>query len=251
MTPIVKNTPRTRIRLRLITSVAAILASSWALLIQPAIAGPRLAEVDTALLVAIDVSNSVDEARYRLQMEGIAKALEDPGVVAAITTGPQGAIAFAILTWADRSELTFPWVRIASAAQAREVAARIRTLPRVKGEFTCLARMLRNVADKIVPQIPAIANRTVIDVSGDGHENCNPAEPSPAVRDELVSDKVVINGLPILDGGEAKSIEDWYRTNVQGGIGSFTLAANGYNDFERAIRQKFVVEISGLPSAVQ
>lgn len=210
-----------------------------------------LPEVDTALIVSVDVSNSVDEARYRLQMEGIAKALEDPGVVAAITTGPQAAILFSIMTWADRSEMTLPWVRISSAAEARAVAARIRKLPRVKGEFTCLSRMLRNVADKVVPQIPAAANRVVIDVSGDGHDDCNPAEPAGAVRDELVAGKVVINGLPILDGDEGKTIEDWYRTNVMGGVGSFVIPANGYGDFERAIRQKFVVEISGTGGRVQ
>ena len=238
--------------IRLAQSVRSIALAMFmgGLALMPA-AARALPEVDTALVVSVDVSNSVDEARYRLQMEGIAKALEDPGVVAAITTGPQAAILFSIMTWADRSEMTLPWVRISSAAEARAVAARIRKLPRVKGEFTCLSRMLRNVADKVVPQIPASANRVVIDVSGDGHDDCNPEEPVGAVRDELVGSKVVINGLPILDGDEGKTIEDWYRTNVMGGVGSFILAANGYGDFERAIRQKFVVEISGIGGRVQ
>ena len=225
------------------TVLAAVVSLMLLVLLgaQPARALP---EVDTALIVSVDVSNSVDDARYRLQMEGIAKALEDPGVISAITTGPQAAILFSIMTWADRSEMTLPWVRIASAADAKAVAARIRKLPRAKGEFTCLSKMLRNIADKVVPQIPAVATRTVIDVSGDGRDDCNPAEPTEAVRDELVASKVTINGLPILDGDEAKTIEDWYREHVMGGIGSFIIAANGYGDFERAIRQKFVVEIS-------
>lgn len=214
------------------------------LISQPALALP---EVDTALVVAVDVSNSVDEARYRLQMEGIAKALEDPGVISAILTGPQSAIVFSIVTWADRSEMTLPWMRISSTAEARAVAARIRKLPRAKGEFTCLSKMLRNAADKIVPQIPAKANRVVIDVSGDGRDDCNPPEPADSVRDELVAAKVTINGLPILDGDEASTIEAWYREHVMGGVGAFVIAANGYGDFERAIRQKFVVEISRLP----
>jgi Protein of unknown function (DUF1194) len=204
-----------------------------------------LADVDTALLVSVDVSNSVDEQRYRLQMEGIAKALEDPGVISAITNGPQAAILFAIVAWSDRSEITLPWVRISSPAEAKALAARIRQLPRAKGEFTCLARMLRGVQDKILPQIPARANRVVVDVSGDGPDNCNPDEPTHIVRDELVAAKVVVNGLPILDGDAGLATEVWYRENVMGGAGSFVLPANGYGDFERAIRQKFIVEISG------
>jgi hypothetical protein len=203
-----------------------------------------LPEVDTALIVAIDVSNSVDEKRYKLQMEGIAKALEDPGVISAITNGPQAAILFSITAWADRSELILPWIRIGTAAEAKMVAARIRKLPRAKGEFTCLAKMLRNMSDKVVPQIPAVATRIVIDVSGDGRDDCNPEETADKVRDELVASKVTVNGLPILDGDEGKSIVDWYRQNVMGGIGAFVLAADGYGDFERAIRQKFLVEIS-------
>jgi hypothetical protein len=212
----------------------------------PGSAATTVTEVDTALLVSIDVSNSVDEKRYRLQMEGIAKALEDPGVIAAITSGPQGAILFSIMAWSDRSEIAVPWVRVASAADAKALAAKVRRLPRFKGEFTCLSRMLRHVSDKVIPQVPARATRTVVDVSGDGHDDCNPEEPANAVRDELVASKVTINGLPILDGDEGKTIEDWYRKNVMGGIGSFTMAANGYGDFERAIRQKFLIEISGI-----
>ena len=225
------------------------------LLVACALALPRpalaLPDVDTALLVSVDVSNSVDEARYRLQMEGIAKALEDPGVIAAITTGPQAAILFSIMTWADRSEITLPWTRISNATEAKAVAARIRKLPRAKGEFTCLSRMLRNVSDKVVSQIPANATRVVVDVSGDGREDCNPEQPVEKVRDELIGQKVTVNGLPILDGDEAKTIEDWYREHVMGGLGSFVIAAHGYGDFERAIRQKFVVEISGLSAPMR
>lgn len=225
--------------------VAAVLG-----LAVPGRAQQSVPEVDTALLVAVDISNSVDDKRYYLQMEGIAKALEDPGVISAITNGPQAAILFSIHAWSDRTEVAIPWVRIGSAADAQAVAARIRRLPRIKGQFTCVSRALRTFADKVVPQIPARATRTVIDVSGDGREDCNPDEPPEAVRDELVASKVIINGLPIKDGSEAETIEPWYIEHVQGGTGSFTIAADGYQDFERAIRQKFIVEISGLPPAL-
>jgi hypothetical protein len=227
-------------------------------------------QVDTALIVSVDVSNSVDSDRYKLQMEGIAKALEDPSVVDAIVGGPNGGILFSMVTWADRPTLTLPWVKISNKADALAVAAKVRKLPLQGGEFTCMTKMLRSANDKIVPQIPAKALRVVIDVSGDGPENCNPEEPIETVRDELVANGVTINGLPILEGANAggatgvvapdasekdkaqaaadpKGLEEWYRTHVQAGNGSFVLAANGYGDFARAIRQKFVIEISGMP----
>ncbi|MBX9925785.1 MAG: DUF1194 domain-containing protein [Hyphomicrobiaceae bacterium] len=230
---------------------AACLAAAVLIALRAPNAGGALPEVDTALLLAVDVSNSVDDKRYYLQMEGIAKALEDPGVISAITNGPQGSILFSIMTWSDRTETAIPWVRIGSAADAKAVADRIRRMPRIKGQFTCVSRSLRTFADKVVPQIPAKANRTVIDVSGDGREDCNPDEPVMDVRDELVESKVIINGLPILDGSEAATIEDWYKEHVQGGNGSFVIAADGYQDFERAIRQKFIVEISDYAPAVR
>lgn len=206
-------------------------------------------EVDTALIVSVDVSNSVDERRYKLQMDGIASALEDPGVIDAILSGPQGGILFAMVSWADRPTLVVPWQRIASREEAMAVAAQVRRLPQQGGEFTCLTQMLRTVSDKIVPQVPVRATRVVLDVSGDGSDNCNAQEPTGAVRDELVSYGVTINGLPILEGEEAETLEGWYDENVKGGPGGFILPAAGFEDFGRAIRRKFVIEISARPAS--
>ncbi|MFG3590917.1 DUF1194 domain-containing protein [Bradyrhizobium sp. RDI18] len=217
--------------------------------------------VDTALVVSVDVSNSVDEGRYKLQMEGIAKALEDPGVIDAITGGSAGGILFSMVTWADTPSFVIPWIRIANKADALAAAKRVRSLPQQGGEFTCMTRMLRSANDKIVPQIPAKASRIIIDVSGDGPDNCNAEEPIDKVRNELVSNGVTINGLPILldtargfsAAAEGRSrwkppLEQWYRAHVMGGPSSFVLPALGYGDFERAIRQKFVIEVSSVAS---
>ena len=223
-------------------------------------------EVDTALIVAVDVSNSVDDKRYRLQMEGIAQALEDPGVIQAIVGGAKGGILFSMITWADRQKVSLPWTRIASAEEARAAARKVRALPRESGEFTCMSRMMRYVSDKIVPQVPVKAVKVVLDISGDGRDNCNAEEPIEGVRDELVKFGVTVNGLPILEGGaeeavvpgaapsqsylpaeqKAAPLEEWFREHVKGGPGSFVLPANGYSDFGRAIRQKFVLEVSLL-----
>lgn len=219
-------------------------------------------EVDVALIVSVDVSNSVDAHRYKLQMEGIAEALEDKGVVDSILNGPQGAILISMIQWADRPKVSVPWVRIASKADALALAAKVRKLPRNDGEFTCMSGMMRFVSDKVQPQIPVRATRVVLDVSGDGVDNCNAGETTDQVRDELVSNGMIINGLPIIEGadqppGAAAAIPDpagvalepWYKEHVIGGPGAFVLRADGYSDFGRAIRQKFVVEISGVPSS--
>lgn len=253
----------------LIVAAAAVLGSIAAVTIAAAVGSSD--EVDTALIVAIDVSNSVDDQRYKLQMEGIAQALEDPGVIQAIVGGAKGGILFSLITWADRATVNLPWTHIASEADARAAAVRVRLLPRQGGEFTCMTRMMRIVSDKIVPQIPAKAVKVVLDVSGDGRDNCNEKEPIEQVRDELVQYGVTVNGLPIL-GGEgpqivtpgapstqsylpdqqtADPLEDWFRKHVKGGEGSFVLPANGYADFGRAIRQKFVLEVSGLTGRVR
>lgn len=246
-------------------ALMAFSASLVAVTIAAAVSGD---EVDTALIVAIDVSNSVDEQRYKLQMEGIAQALEDPGVIQAIVGGAKGGILFSLVTWADQTTVNLPWTHIASEADAKAAARKVRTLPRQTGEFTCMAKMMRNVSDKIVPQIPSKAVKVVLDISGDGRDNCNGQEPIEQVRDELVKYGVTVNGLPILEGTgpevvtpgapsaqsylpekqKADPLEEWFRESVKGGPGSFVLPANGYADFGRAIRQKFVLEVSELGS---
>ena len=251
---------------------ALVLTGALSALARTEPAGSMLA-VDTALVVSVDVSNSVNEERYKLQMEGIATALEDKSVIDAIINGPNGGILFSMVTWADRPNFSLPWMRIGSKEEAMAVAAKVRKLPQQMGEFTCMTRMMRSVNDKIMSQVPAQATRLVLDVSGDGTDNCNAEEAIETVRDELVANGVTVNGLPINVGdpsapvGEGAyrapgtsfedaslpnkpvgptTLEEWFKAHVMGGTGAFVLPANGYADFGRAIRQKFVIEISGI-----
>jgi len=99
----------------------------------------------------------------------------------------------------------------------------------------------------VLTRMPVKSDRTVVDVSGDGHDNCNPPVPVDAVRDELVAGVVTINGLPILEGDEVLTLAPWYRDHVIGGAGAFLLPAAGFKDFGRAIRQKFITEVSSIP----
>jgi hypothetical protein len=233
-----------------------------------AMAQLRTDGVDTALVVAIDVSESVDAQRYKLQMEGVAQALENPEVVRAITSGQRAAILFAVVQWSDAPELTVPWQRIGSAEDARRVAAMVRALPHKGGEFTCLSRLFRYATDSLLPALPVPAARVIVDVSGDGIDNCNVRASIDEARDTLVASGATINGLPILVPGEndivgegayrapgfgfdrvgpgtdATTLEAYFTAHVIGGPGAFLLAAQGYSDFGRAIARKFVVEIS-------
>jgi hypothetical protein len=226
--------------------------------------------VDTALIVAVDVSQSVDEARYRLQMEGIAQALEDPGVIAAIANGPNGGILFTMIAWADSANQVLDWHRITSKEDAAAVAGKVRALPHNGGEFTCMARLLRSLALKFIPAIPVKAQRIVVDVSGDGVDNCSDRDALHEERDRVIALSATINGLPIIVPGEndvvgsgayrapgfglrelpqqpdkeATTLDRWFADHVIGGQGAFLMVAQGYDDFGRALRQKFVTEIS-------
>lgn len=214
-----------------------------------AIAQEEPPQVDTALILSVDVSSSVDEKRYHLQMEGIAAALEDESVINAVLGGPNGRILIAMVTWADKAKLSVPWTVISNAGDAKALANTIRTLPQQEGEFTCLARMLRYVADKVVARMPTRAAKIVVDVSGDGPDNCNTGQLLESSRADLFGGGVTINGLPILEGKDAATIEGWFKDNVIGGPGAFLVPSVGYDDFARAFRQKFVVEVSSNFSA--
>lgn len=145
------------------------------------------AVADTALILAVDVSNSVDVTRYHLQMEGIAQALEDPSVIRAITSGPKGAIALALVTWADHAQLSLDWQLIRSVQDAQAFAAEVRRVPQTTGEYTCTSRMLEMIRETLLPEIPVNADRVVIDVSGDGIDNCSQPGESGNERDQLVA----------------------------------------------------------------
>ena len=204
-------------------------------------------QVDLALVLAVDVSESVDAARFTLQMDGIARALESREVQASVLSGPHQSMLLALVQWSNRPVLSLPWTLLPSAADVRQFAAGVRRIRRASNGFTCMSVALRSIADKLLTQLPAPAEHVVVDVSGDGHDNCNPLETVDQVRDELAAGGVTINGLPILEGDEAATLETWYREHVIGGPNAFLVPAAGFEDFERAIHRKFVTEMSAAP----
>jgi hypothetical protein len=210
---------------------------------------------DVALVLAVDVSNSVTPERYRLQMDGIADAFADPDVQQAILSGPNKAMFVVLVQWSDRPTITIPWTLITDEESALQFGERVRADKRQWEGFTCMADALQYIYDRVLPLLPAPAERQIVNVSGDGRNNCGmlmpalPADKTPMVestaliRDMLVAEGVTINGLPILEGDEAETLEAWFHQNVIGGLGSFLISAHGFADVRRAMRLKFVTEL--------
>ena len=220
-----------------------------------ALAFPRPArastEVDLLLVLAVDVSRSVDEEEARLQREGYREAMVDAQVVAAITGGPHGAIAAAYVEWAgiQYQRLVLPWTRLASAADCASWAIALGGTARDSMAWTSLSGALI-FSRKTLADCPFTAERRVIDVSGDGINNSGP--PPDIIRDQLVAEGVVINGLPIVNDrpnfGRApqQDLEPYYRENVIGGEGAFLVVAADFENFGTAIRRKLITEIACL-----
>ncbi len=230
-------------RLAMLGLLAMLAASAPSALL----AAAQAEQVDLALVMAVDVSESVDDARFTLQMDGIARALESREVQASVLSGPHQAMLLALVQWSNRPVLSLPWTLLTSGADVQQFAARVRRLRRASNGFTCMSVALRSIADKLLTQLPVPAERVVVDVSGDGRDNCNPLETVDQVRDELASSGITLNGLPILEGDEAATLEGWYRDHLIGGPNAFLVPAESFDDFDRAIRRKFVTEMSAAP----
>ncbi|MEX1036042.1 MAG: DUF1194 domain-containing protein [Sneathiella sp.] len=200
-------------------------------------------EVDMQLVLAIDVSSSVNYDEYNLQMRGFAAAFRDQLVIEAIAAGPRGRISIAATQWAGLNEqqTILDWQIIASGDDARAYADKLDRVPRsFPYGGTAIAGALEH-AFSLFAGDRNQSTRQVIDISGDGVVSIGRAP--EVARDRIVAAGVVINGLPILN--DEPELETYYRERVIGGIGSFTERAEGYDDFARAIAEKLAREIRG------
>ena len=198
--------------------------------------------VDLELVLAVDVSASVNESEFRLQMHGIADAFRDPEVVSALLSSGGLGVAVSVVQWADQSEqdVSVDWTLITDAASAAQLAARIWNLPR------SAARGLTGIGNLIqFGHVLLHANRfegyrKVIDISGDGVANIG-VRPALA-RERAVADGITINGLAILN--EQPTLDRYYERGVIGGPDAFVIVARDYTDFADAIVEKLIREIS-------
>jgi hypothetical protein len=208
------------------------------------VTGPAQAAT-LALVLAVDVSESVSSERYLLQHEGIARAFETPLLVDAITAVP-GGIEALVLEWSDPDKIaiTVGWTRINNRAGAAAFAASVRATQRTSNGLTAIGSALLAAAAAF-DHLPEPAGHRVIDISGDGMANFG--VPPVTARDALVGKGITINGLAILS--EEPWLDEYYRSNVVGGPAAFVAVAKNFDSFAEAMLRKLVQEVAGAPLA--
>ena len=214
-------------------------------------------EVDLLLVLAADVSRSVDERKFRLQREGYAAAIADPRVLRAMSGGPKGRIAITFVEWATDSEQTVvvDWTPIGSEAEAKGVAIRVRDAPRSHNGRTSISAAI-DYAIAHLGRSPFKGPRRVIDVSGDGTNNSG--RPVTAARDAAIALGVTINGLVILSDVPLATnpmhthppggLTAYYQNNVIGGPDAFVVEAENFELFGQLLISKLIKEIAEAPT---
>jgi Ca-activated chloride channel family protein len=193
---------------------------------------------ETALLLAIDVSGSIDAGEYQLQTEGLTLALMDPAVQEALL---QGQVALAVVQWSgfDQQSLMVDWTRMKGASDIQALAENLRNLPRAfDGSQTAVGQAI----DFSLPQFDTVSDcaRRVIDISGDGPENSG--NTVGRARQQAMKAKVTINAIAIEDAGEQVAITNFYLKWVITPAG-FVITARGLEDYPRAMREKLLREL--------
>ncbi len=209
-------------------------------------------EVDLELVLAVDVSFSMDEDEQRLQRLGYVEAIRSAEVLAAIKDGIHGKIAIAYMEWAGAAEqrVVVDWQVISDRSSAEAFTAKLGQQPIRRVFRTSISEAL-SVATDLIAENGYEGIRKVIDVSGDGPNN--QGRLVTAARDRAVAAGVTINGLPLMLKRSANSYFDlpnldaYYTTCVIGGNGAFLVPVRDIEAFGEAVRRKLVLEIAGGP----
>lgn len=207
--------------------------------------------VDLELVLAVDVSLSMDLDEQRVQRDGYIAAFRDAEIQAAITSGPYGRIAVTYMEWAGpgSQSVVIGWTIIDNVTAARAFADKLEATPISRARLTSISAALKFSRDLFAGS-GVQGLRRVIDVSGDGPNNSG--DPVVPVRDELVAGGVVINGLPIMLNPSVSTtfdisdLDQYYSNCVIGGSGAFMVPVKALAEFGSAIRRKLLLEISGL-----
>lgn len=209
------------------------------------------AQVDVELVLAVDVSYSMDTEELALQREGYAAALTSPEFLDALRLGPNGRIAVEYMEWAGENEqrIVVDWRIIDGPDSAKAFADAVMAAPIRRVYRTSISGALLFAADRFdLSSFKGL--RKVIDVSGDGVNNQGP--PVAMARDAVVRRGITVNGLPLLMKRSASSALDipeldvYYEDCVIGGPGAFVIPVEKMEEFARAIRTKLVLEVAGV-----
>jgi len=210
-------------------------------------------QVDLLLVLAADVSRSIDSEKFQLQRDGYAAAITDPRVLEAIKSGRTGRTGLSLVEWSGLSSqrVVIDWTAISDAESAKSFADRLLEAPRSFADRTSISSAIEFAMGHLA-RAPFESARHTIDVSGDGTNNSG-GEVTQA-RDAALAQGVTINGLVILSEtplawnpdhtNPAGGLENYYRNNVIGGPGAFVMAAEGFNSFGRAIVKKMIAEVA-------
>lgn len=230
-----------------LVKIAAL--SIWLMLISSTSQGD-VTEVDVELVLMVDVSRSMTANELEIQRRGYAEALKSPEVIRAMTTGLIGRVAITYVEWSGpfSQRVIVDWTLVDSREDAAKVADKL------TAEFNSALRRtsISGAIDfgvKALEENAFVANRRVIDVSGDGPNN--QGRPVVEARNQAVSQGIVINGLPLMtkEGmGSTFQLEDldvYYRKCVIGGPGAFVVPVRSWDEFPAAVRQKLVWELAG------
>ena len=217
-------------------------------------AGPQLSEnlpsVDVELVLAVDVSYSMDMDELAIQREGYAQAIISKEFLQALKTGPNGKISVTYFEWAASSDqkIIIPWRVIDGPETADAVANEIMKTPIRRASRTSISGAI-NFAMPLFDENPYRGLRRVIDISGDGPNNNG--SPVTVARDAALEKGITINGLPIMVKDPSYSTMDidnldfYYEDCVIGGPGSFVVTIKDREKFKEAIRTKLLLEVAG------
>jgi hypothetical protein len=231
----------------------AIAAGLAAVAVVPPLSAARAERVDIELILAVDVSGSVDPVEARLQRNGYLQALGDPAIVKAMTSGPMRRVAVSYVEWAGAHYqiVVVDWTVIRNTADARVFASKLQESPPTRERWTSISGAIDFAVGHFKAN-PHKGERRVLDISGDGVNNSG--GPLEDARGAAIKAGVTINGLPIVNdrpnpwGGPAtRDLDKYYSQSVIGGPGSFIVVARGFEAFGQAIRHKLLLELSGVP----
>lgn len=217
---------------------------------------PNLA-VDLELVLAVDVSGSIDGEESKLQRDGFAAAITNDHIMRAVQSGPLGRVAVMYLEWSglDRHRVVADWTIIDTDRDAAAFAEKISEANHFRGHWTSISSVIDESLKHLNGNKISGARR-VIDISGDGVNNNG--DGVVEARDRAIRDGVTINGLPIINGRigpqgmkPLPNLDLYYRDCVIGGPGAFIVVARGFADFARAIRRKMFLELSGWSPPVR